>query len=628
MIAEEHFNNGIESASKGALEQAEHSFLRAIELQPDHPEAYYALGLICKASGRLDEAAILLSRAIELTPAAGEELYFNLGLVLKNSNRLSGAEVCLRQAIELKPDFPEAYNNLGLIFNEMDRLDKAEFCLRQAIDLSPDSSEAHNNLGVIQVKQQLPAEAEHSFRRAIRLDPANPCTHNNLGMVLQDFALYDEAQTCFRRAIELAPSFAEAYYNLGRTFEETASTTEAANCFRQAIDLKPDYLAAHFSLSTLLIITNKIAAAETLLRRIIELSPDSPDAYRRLGRVLKMMHRLDEAETAYLHAIELSPPADSDDPNFGLGILYLLQGQYTKGWGKYDLRRKLYSYADPGIKYWRGEELSGKRILLFCEQGLGDTLQFVRYARKITQLAAETTVWVQPPLERLLVNSLPRCKIYAGPATPPEQYDFACSLHSLPLAFNTSEETIPRDFPYVLPRPDAIAKWCAALDKADGGHQYRVGVIWAGNPLHHNDHNRSITFNLFSQLFDIKQISWVNLQVGNRTDDLSQTDNKIIDFSDNFSDFFETAAVIQNLDLVITVDSAVAHLAAAMGKKTWILLPYAPDWRWQLDREDSPWYPTVRLFRQQEIGDWQPVLSTVKSSLLELLTEQCLYFTY
>ena len=616
MAATVHLKNGIEAVINGNWQQAEFFFLQAIEVEPNLPEAHYQLGLVCKATNRLDEAATAFYNATKLKPNWAEA-YFQLGLTLKNSNRLDGAEFCIRQAIELKPDFAEAYNNLGLIFSDSDRLNKAYICFHQSIELRTDYVEAYNNLGVVQAKRKLPDEAVNAFCHALELQPDNPYIHNNLGLAFKELNRLNEAKNSFQQALNLNPDYAEACLNLGLIYKETDYLEEAEKYITRAIELKPDFPLAYNNLAAILTITNRFGEAESYLRQSIKLKPDSPETHRRLGLLLKRMNRLDCAEAAYLRAIELSPPDQASEPHLGLGFLYLLRGQFTKGWEKYELRRKVFKFSEPAIPYWQGENLSGCKILLFFEQGLGDTIQFIRYAPKVAELASETVVKVQGPMKRLFTHSLSGCKIIAGSNIPAEHYDFACSLHSLPYIFNTGQDAIYQ-LPYIRADKNVSKKWQIKLHKADGGNLYRIGVVWAGNPKHDNDRNRSIPFTIFNQLFNIDQISWISLQVGSRAKDIAQITSKVFDFSRKLTDFAETAGLIQNLDLVITVDSSVAHLAGAMGKKTWILLPFAPDWRWQLDREDSPWYSSVQLFRQHKPGNWQDVLEEVRSAIREL----------
>lgn len=464
-------------------------------------------------------------------------------------------------------------------------------------------------------------QAAEAFIQAIQLDPNYPEAYNNLGVVFKATNRLDAAETCFRRAIALIPNYLEAYNNLGMVLMAFNRLDEAESCFRSAIKLNPNYLEAYSNLSIVLKELNRLEEAENCFRRIIKLKPDYPNAYKSLGAILLYMNRLEEAESYFHRAIKLNP--DCPDTQFSLGVVYLLQGRYDKGWEKYEFRCKLPGNSQPEIRRWHGEDLTGCKILLFHEQGLGDTMQFVRYAQMVAELGAETIVWVQKPLERLLSAPKSTFIIRTGDSIPLEQYnfDFACPLMSLPCVFHTLVETIPQSIPYIQPPSATSLKWREALDEIDGGKTYRVGVAWAGNLNNVEGRKRSIPIELFSKLFDCNEVSWVSLQVGSAIDAFVDVPYKLIDFSQEFVDFSETAGVIENLDLVITVDSAVAHLAGAMGKKVWVLLPFAPDFRWLLEREDSLWYPTMRLFRQQKIGDWQEVIERVQSALME----ECLH---
>ena len=556
------------------------------------------------------------------TELACPETYFSLGLICKTSNRPEEAAQCFATAIRLKPDYPEAYNSLGLTFCSLNLPSQAQDCLQQAIDLRGNYAEAYNNLGIVQIKLKQADEAISSFQRAVQLDPDNPNLLNNLGLSYLGLERYEEAEECFDQAVRLDPKNAEANYNLGCTLKELNRPAEAITYFQQTLALKPDYLAAYEKLSAALFTTNRYTDAENYLRQVIAIDPEFADAHRNLGRVLKRMHRTEEAEAAYLRAIEASDPDCADDYLYGLGILHLLRGQYAKGWEYYDLRRTLFNYPEPEFPYWQGEDLTGRTILLFCEQGFGDTLQFIRYAKQVASVAKKTDIRVQPPLQHLLAASLPDCTVYSGAVRPSEHYDFACSLHSLPMIFQSTEATIPEKKSYLSPSPKLVGKWRRFLDKASDKNLYRVGIVWAGNPKHHNDHNRSIPFRLVKKLLDFTPLTWVNLQTGDRSQDLHQTYRIVLDATKELRDYNETAAIVQNLDLVITVDSSVAHLAGAMGKPVWILLPFAPDWRWQLDREDSPWYDSVRLFRQKKVGNWMDVLLRVRAELQKLVSNK------
>lgn len=454
-------------------------------------------------------------------------------------------------------------------------------------------------------------QAVVAFCRAIQIDPNYSRAYNNLGLVLQRMNKLEEAEIFLRRAIDLAPQDSYSYNNLGLVFFDSHRLADAEVCLRQAIKLNPRCPEVYNNLGLILEDAAHFDEAENLYRHAIQLNSKYVEAYYNLGNFYKTVKRLAEAESCLKQALELQP--DYSDAAFSLATLYLLQGKYEQGWRSYDaLRVKKNKNRTAGICRWQGEKLTGLRILLFYEQGFGDTIQYVRYAEKIAQLASEIVLWVQSPLQSLLASSYPTLTVYSGESIPPGCYDFACPLPSLPMILNTLATSIPQNVPYMKPDCGLVTKWKCRLNGIDGGLLKRIGIVWAGNPQHHNDRNRSIPISVISSLFAVKTVNWISLQVGSHAADLETTDHDVRDFSSDLVDFSQTASLIANLDLVITVDSAVAHLSGAMGKKTWLLLPFAPDWRWQLEREDSLWYPTLRLFRQRRVGDWREVIENVK----------------
>jgi len=472
------------------------------------------------------------------------------------------------------------------------------------------------NLGIKLVRQGDFENAVTAFCTAIKLDPQYAPAYNNLGLILRNTDRLPEAEACFRRAIELNPSDVHAYNNLGLVLMDFSDLQQAEKCFRIAIGLNPNYWAIYSNLGTVLEKNYQLAEAEKAYCRAIELNPDSPEAHYNLGTFMRVIKHIEEAEKHLLRAIELRP--DYWEADLSLANLYLLQENYDIGWKKFEkLRGK--RYEDTYFKFpnWNGENLSGRSILLYWEYGFGDTIQFVRYAQKIENLASKTILWVQKSLGLLVAAEYSDLTVYTGDCPPKEQFDYVCSLISLPLIFSTCSETIPQTVPPA--SCSTSVSWREALGEIDGGHMYRVGVVWAGNSKHLNDIRRSIPFNLFHNLFSVSKVSWISLQVGLRAKDLTETTYNVIDFSGKLVDFMETAGLIETLDLVITVDTSMAHLAGTMGKKTWVLLPFDPDWRWQLDREDSPWYPAIRLFRQRKLDDWPEVVERVKLALQEEL---------
>lgn len=464
-------------------------------------------------------------------------------------------------------------------------------------------------------------EIEKSIYQSLGLNPNNPESHNTLGIIQAKANLLDKAIISFCRAIQLKPDYAEAYNNLGLALKNTHGIAEAEACLRRAIELNPKYPDAHNNLGILLKETDRLAEGESCFRQALTGNPNYPEVYHNLGHLLKNSNRLAEAEEAYCKAIELAP--DFLETRVSLGTLYLLQEHYAKGWENYEMRYKAGSHFQPTSPRWQGEDLSKRTILLYYDQGFGDTLQFVRFAMTVAAAAAKTIVWVQRPLAKLLATSQPQFTIHTGTTPPSEHYDFACPLLSLPLVLQPAPETLAQAVPYIQSTPKITATWRSRLAQHSGNDSLsKIGVVWAGNPNHDNDHHRSIPFDLFSKLFTIDNIHWISLQVDKKAANSIAMFDNVMDFSAELVDFSETAGIIENLDLVITVDSAVAHLAGSLGRQTWLLLPFAPDWRWGLAREDSLWYPTVHLFRQNKLNDWPGVLERVKIALTEKMNKR------
>lgn len=515
--------------------------------------------------GELEEAASFYMRAIEREPNC-HEAYNNLAVVL------------WWQVLKLKKKAIAPLDKDERASLCCNRLNKAFAYLSKAIELKPDYAEAYNNLGLVLQESKSNKEAEIYFRRAIDINAHYFQALNNLGLLLKEEDRFDEAETCLRAALELHPDFPEALNNLGMVLKRRFANPESESAFRRALALKPDYADAHLNLGMFLVDNNRIAEAESCLKETVKLFPDFTGA------------------------------------KFVLGALYLLMGNFNEGWPRYELRYALFDIKRPGIRPWQGESLSGKNLLLFWEPGFGDTIQFIRFAKEAAGLAKKTTVWVQHQLLKLTAGLSNDFQIYSGEVQPEGEYDFACSIPDLAAVFKANPSNIPCCMPYIHASEDIIRNWRENISAIDTYNKLKVGVVWAGNPNHKNDYARSIPFDVFKELFTVNVV-WVSLQEGKRAADLAGADLNVINYSDKLTDFAETAGLIENLDLVIAVDTAVAHLAGALNKPTWILLPFVPDWRWLLEREDSPWYPSMRLFRQNKRGDWREVIARVRSEL-------------
>jgi tetratricopeptide (TPR) repeat protein len=489
------------------------------------------------------------------------------------------AVACCRQALELKPDYAEAYNNLGNALRDLGKLDGAIACYRRALELKPDYAEAHNNMGVAFRDLGKLDGAIACYRRALELTPDYAGAHSNLGVALLDQGKLDEAVACYRRALELKPDYAGAHYNLGNALNDQGTLDEAVACYRRALELKPDYA----------------------------------EAYNNLGNTLRDQGTLDEAVACCRRALELKP--DYVEAHLNQSLISLLTGDFERGWAEYEWRwkTKQCQRRDFSQALWDRQPLEGRTILLHAEQGLGDTIQFVRYAPLVKQARARVLVECQKPLVRLLAG----CRgvdalIGRGDDLPP--FDTHAPLLSLPGIFRTSLGTIPADVPYLFAEPGLVKHWQQELGGIAG---FKIGIAWRGSPEHRNDRARSIPLSCFESLAGLPGAHFFSLQKGVGVGELQEASGRfpVTELGSRLEDFTDTAAVLRNLDLVIACDTAVAHLAGALGVPVWVALPFVPDWRWLLNRSDSPWYPTMQLFQQKKLGDWAGVFGEIKTAL-------------
>jgi tetratricopeptide (TPR) repeat protein len=425
--------------------------------------------------------------------------------------------------------------------------------------------------------------AKTLFERVLKLNPNELDGLQMLGAVamkLQDYAL---AASCFHSVTRLVPGFAEAYNNHGRALGSMGSYGLALQSFDQAIALYPDYVQAHYS----------------------------------RGVVLEALCRCDSAISAYEHTLALDPTLE--EARWNLGICQLLSGNFKDGWPNFERRWDNASFALLQMKrlfsqpQWLGNfSLKGKTLLVHSEQGLGDTVQFCRYVPMLVELGATVVLEAQPPLISVL-GSLQGVKHLVARGDPLPPFDCHSPLLSLPLAFNTTLESVPAPGRYLRSDPDAASYW---ISKLPPGRKPRVGLVWQGSRTHARDADRSIALSSFSSLFDV-DANFISLQRETTKDDenLLTTFPNVTQLGQDLHDFTDTAALCDLMDLVICVDTSVAHLMGALGNPVWILLSFVPDWRWMLDRDDSPWYPTARLFRQPALDDWNGALSRVRFEL-------------
>ncbi|MGE0734969.1 MAG: tetratricopeptide repeat protein [Alphaproteobacteria bacterium] len=578
----ERFELGLALHRQGKLGEAAHIYAEILERQPNHFDALHLLGVAAVEAGRTERGIELIRSAIGLNDQVAEA-HSNLGNALQVLKRHQEAVACYDKAIALKPDFPDVHLNRGVALTDLRRLD----------------------------------EAVASFGRAIALDPDNPAAYSNRGVALRELGRAGEALVDFDRALALNPRYAKAYSNRGNALLDLRRFDEAVASCDAAIALDPRYADAHNNRGIALQYLKRPADAVASFDRAIVSAPDFPVAYNNRGNALQDLKRHAEAIASFEKAISLKP--DYADAYWNESLCYLVMGKFEQGWPLYEWRKRragskaLRSYRQP---LWSGTEaISGKTVFVYWEQGFGDTIQFCRYAVLLAGLGAKVVLSVQDPLKRLLAQFAPTIRII-GPDERPVAFDFHIPLLSLPLALRTTLATIPARPHYLRADERARLEWAARLPPAT---KPRIGVAWSGNTALRNDYSRSIDFSAYAPLLTDK-FEWHCLQKEIRSDELSEISEsgRIKFHGERLSDFGDTAALLDLMDLVVTVDTSVAHLAGAMGKPVWILLPVNPDWRWLLDRKDSPWYPSARLFRQRESGNWADVIARVAGELRSL----------
>jgi tetratricopeptide (TPR) repeat protein len=629
----------------GRLDDAAANLDALIAAYPDDAEALDVSGLVALGRGQVPEAIARISRAAQLQETA--RFQGNLGVALSHAGRHHDALAAYRRALELRPDYPEAHNNIGLTLTKLGQPETAEAAFRAATAFRPDFAEAFANLGDCLQSLGRLRDAVGAYERALALP------RSALGQALRRLGRAREALAAYRADAAQRPGDAEALNNLAagladahnagegadappseRAWRRRARLEEAHGYCSRAIALRPDFQEAHSNLGNILRWLDRPQEAEAALRRAIALRPSDAGAYNNLGLVLQEMDRHDEARAVLDLAIGLDP--ENADIHYSLATGLLRQGRLEEGWREYEWRFRIGQAGNSLSNFvtnppWRGEPAAGRTLMLFPEQGLGDTLQFIRYVPLMTERGMRVVVAAQSPLVRLL-QTLPG--VAAGSVQVINQignyprYDLHCPILSLPRAFATTLDSIPAQTPYLSVPAEAEATWAdhpALTPKAAA--RLMVGLVWGGNARHINDSRRSLPLGALAPLFRLPGVRWVSLQAGDRVAELAAAPAEqlppdgIYDLSPALSDFAETAAAVARLDLVITADTAVAHLAGALGKPVWVMLPHSPDWRWLAAGSRSPWYPSMRLFRQDQACSWPAVVAQVTDALAGLLLD-------
>jgi tetratricopeptide (TPR) repeat protein len=551
---------------------------RALAMDPVHADSLCLMGEVSLHLGHFDQAVEWVARAVRIAPKAA--YVSTLGTALMRSGRLEEALKAFEKAISIEPENAGIWKNFGSVLIDLDHPDQALLALQQALELRPRYVDATNLYGMALYKQQRYAEALEHFNLSLEVEPAQAGALQGRALVLLNLKRFEEALADNHQSQLLNPLNADTHNNLAIALQKLGRPEETLAWFDRAVALRPNFVLA----------LNGKAYSLIELRRI------------------------DEAFACYAQCLAL----DSKNPevHWGLALLQMLVGNFEAGWLGREVRWELGLIPDPKLPQplWLGDScIEGKTILLHADEGIGDVFQFARYVPMVAALGARIIVVVASPTRSLMsrMNGIAEC--IAKPTGALPAYDVHCPISSLPLAFKTTLDTIPSAVPY-LPPPihDRIMQWERRLGAHD---QFRVGLVWSGNAAHSNDHNRSMPLRELTRILDLDAM-FISLQKDPREQDrqlLAST--PILDMTESLSDFEETASLISCVDLVISVDTSVVHLAGGLGHPVWILLPYTPDYRWMFDRKETPWYPTAKLFRQTEERQWSEVLDRLRIEL-------------
>jgi tetratricopeptide (TPR) repeat protein len=510
----------------------------------------------------------------------------------------------------------------ALDFQRGGRVVEAERIYSVILRLEPNHVDALNNRGSALRRLGRHEEALASYGRALALKPDNPYTLHNHGNALQDLARHSEALASYERALAVKPDHAGALLNRGNVLHELGRYKEALASYERALAIKPDFDKAWNSLGATLRRLGRDEEALASYEKALAASPNFVEAHCNRGHALCALNRHKEAIASYEKAVAIKP--DFADAHWNESIARLALGDYKEGWKKFEWRWKTPDCAskerDFGVPLWLGDQpLNGRTILLHAEPGLGNTIQFARYAPLVAAKGGTVILEVPAALKALMGGLAGVSAVFAQGERLPA-FDLQCPLFSLPLALRTEVATIPAKVPYLAAAAERVELWQSLLP---AGRRIRVGLVWSGKAAHRNDHRRSLALAWLAPLFAVRGVQFVSLQreVRDRdVQDLRENPN-LLHFGGALTDFAETAALISLLDLVISVDTAAAHLAGALCKPVWVMLPFAADFRWLTGREDSPWYPTARLFRQSKLGEWDEVVGRVGAELLRVSSQ-------
>ncbi|MCA8152459.1 tetratricopeptide repeat protein [Burkholderia contaminans] len=611
-VMDSAFDRAYAAHRAGRLAEAEHGYRNALASNPADADALHLFGVLRHQQGQHAEAVDLVGRAVALRPGDAA-LQLNLGNALKALGRLDEAVDRFRNALTLAPEFPLAHYNLGNAYAALQRHDDAIDAFGRALRLTPDDASIHNNLGNALNALGRHDDALAAFHRALELRPGHAGAHNNLAMALNAMGRADDAIAHFQAAIAAQPGFVAAHFNLGNTFDAVGRHAEAAAAFEAALALHPSFPLALFGLANALGAQGRHRDALPYYERAVGLDPSFSLAWLNLGNAHHALGAHEMALRAFDQALRVAP--DLTLARLHRAVTLLTLGDFTRGLPAYEARHDTPGATPLGtLPRWQGEPIASRTLLIRAEQGFGDTLQFVRFVPLARARCARVVLEVQPELVTLLAPAASRWRVTLvalGAAKPPAA-DLACTLMSLPflLGLQTQEDIVAGA--RYLDVPDGAGR--RFRGSLGGRSKRKFGLAWSGR--RQAQENRSMPFDALAPLLALPDIDWIVLQPALDDDERARVDAhpRVHRLDGRLTDFADTAALIDRLDGVVTIDTAVAHLAGALDKPLWVMLPFAPDWRW-FTGDDCPWYPQATLARQPAPGEWHDVAAAVAGML-------------
>ncbi len=568
-------------------------------------------------AGRRAEAEPLYRRVLEIDPGNHDALHL-LGVLLTQSGRVEDAIPLLSKAVAIHPQMVEFHRHLADALGMAGRYPQALTSYQNALQLNPRDPLSRAGAGAVLLNAGRFNDAVEQIRIAAELQPGDPGALGNFGTALSRAGRFADAVNVLSRAVMMGPNVASVWMQYAEALWRLDRLEEALRAARRSLELNPNDALAHVLHGNVLQVMAEFEQAVEAYRTAAKLHSNSHDALNNIGLTLLKMGEATEALKVLEDAVQRWPQSSDVRANRSLALLTL--GDLEHGLPEYESRWQSPAFAKlprQSKPRWDGSELGGKAILLEGEQGMGDTIQFVRYAPMVAARGGHVIVMCGTPLHKIVSTVDGVSGVVAKGMLP--LFDVHLPLASLPFVFRTTLESIPATVPYVRSDAARVEAWRKRL--ADDAN-FKVGIAWAGSPGHQNDRSRSTTLAAFAPVLAVEGATLYSLQKGDATRQIeaARENQRVIPLGHELNDFSDTAALLENLDLVISVDTSIVHLAGALARPVWTLLPRGPDWRWMLDREDSPWYPTMRLFRQERVGDWAGVFERVARELGKLIT--------